>query len=177
MLLPVRLLVEYAAPWPAPRLAKAVQLETELVITFVLSGNDFKNLHLAGVFTASQRLVGVEDGVTALDKVGVAGLEGHGVEDDLEGQVLSVGRNAVGVELGLGAVILAVLVDEVPHDLVEDGSPDFADVVHLVVGVEGSVLVRVDIQVRRVQVVSDTGIVVVHPRAQAVVGLTGVAGL
>lgn len=92
-------------------------------------------LHLAGVLTAGQCLISVDNGVTSLDEVGVAGLagghatlavihfcgkcdlghlQGHGINNELESQVLSVSGYAVAVELGLGAVVLAVLVDEVP---------------------------------------------------------------
>lgn len=47
----------------------------------------------------------------------------------------------------------------------------------LVVSVESGVLVRVGVEVGRVQVVSDTGGVVVDPSTEAVVRLSGVARL
>ena len=89
---------------------------------------------LASVGTASEGAVGVEDGVTGLDEVGVARLavwvlvsclmvklgvcgylQGHSVDDELHGEVLSVGGDAVPDGRASG-VVLAELVDQVPHD-------------------------------------------------------------
>jgi len=90
---------------------------------------------LASVGTAGKGTVSVEDGVTGLDEVGVAGLavwtsviysvgklgvccgylQGHAVDDELHGEVLSVGGHAV-PDGRTGGVVLAELVDQIPQD-------------------------------------------------------------
>lgn len=70
-----------------------------------------------------------------------------------------------------------MLVDKVPHDLVQHRGPDFADVVNLVVRVRGHVHVRVHAGLRRVQVVSDAGRVVVDPGTETVIGVASVGVL
>jgi hypothetical protein len=89
---------------------------------------------LASVGTAGEGTVSIEDGVTGLDEVGVARLavwvlvsclmvklgvcgylQGHSVDDELHGEVLSVGGDAVPDGRASG-VVLAELVDQVPQD-------------------------------------------------------------
>lgn len=132
---------------------------------------------LAQVVTTSQRAVGVEDGVTGRDESGRAGLEGETIEDELEGEELAVGGHALGVKGRKVGVILAVLVDEVPEDLVQDGGPGGAGGVDLVLGVDGLVGERVGGQAGGVGVLADALGVVVGPGAHGVVGGAGVAGL
>lgn len=131
---------------------------------------------LALVGALGEGLVGVEDGVAGLDVVGVAGLEGHTVHDELERQVLAVDGHAV-LQHRHVAVVLAVLVDEVPQDLVQHRRPRLADVVHLVLRVERLVRVGVDRQGRRVQHGADALGLRRRPRAHRVVRLARVAGL
>lgn len=104
-------------------------------------------------------------------------LQGHGVNDELHGQELAVSGDTVGVEVGAGIVVLAVLVDQVPQDLVQHGGPGLADVVDLVLGVEGGVSVGVGGQAGREQDRADTGRVVVDPGTHGVVGVAGVGRL
>lgn len=68
-----------------------------------------------------------------------------------------------------------MLVDEVPHDLVQHSGPDLTDVVNLVVRVGGGVHVGVHGELGRVQVVADAGRVVVDPGAEAVIRVAGVS--
>lgn len=103
--------------------------------------------------------------------------QSHGVNDELHDQELSVGGDTVGVKVGAGAVVLAVLVNQVPHDLVEHGGPGLANVVDLVLGVEGGVGVGVGGQAGREEDGADAGRVVVHPGAHGVVGVARVLGL
>jgi hypothetical protein len=89
---------------------------------------------LAGVGATSESTVSIDDGVTGLDEVGVAGLavwelvfcsitdlgvcgylQGHAVDDELHGEVLSIGGDAV-ANGRASSVVLAELVDQVPHD-------------------------------------------------------------
>ena len=89
---------------------------------------------LAGVRATSESTVSVEDGVTGLDEVGVAGLavwtsviysvakfgvcgylQSHAIDDELHGEVLSVGRDTV-PDGRTSSVVLAELVDQVPQD-------------------------------------------------------------
>lgn len=89
---------------------------------------------LAGVGTTSESTVSIDDGVTGLNEVGVAGLavwesvsrcivklgfggylQGHAIDDELHGEVLSVGGHAV-ADGRASSVVLAELVDQVPHD-------------------------------------------------------------
>jgi len=89
---------------------------------------------LASVGTAGEGTVSIEDGVTGLDEVGVArlaawvlvfcsmvrlgvcgNLQGHAIDDELHGEVLSVGGDAV-PDGRAGSVVLAELVDQVPQD-------------------------------------------------------------
>lgn len=132
---------------------------------------------LAQVLATSQGAVGIEDGVTGRDKGGRAGLEGEAVEDELEGEELAVGGHALAVKGREVGVVLAVLVDEVPEDLVEDGGPGGAGGVDLVLGVDRLVRERVGGQASRVGVLADALGVVVGPGAHGVVGGAGVAGL
>ena len=111
---------------------------------------------LTQVVTTSESRVGVQDGVTGLDEVGVAGLavspvstdtgfqdcswgdnefylQSHAVDDQLQREELSVGGHTVRVESRLLRRAEAVLVNQVPHDLVQHRRPDLADIVNLVV--------------------------------------------
>ena len=132
---------------------------------------------LARVGTASEEVVGVDDSITSLDEVGVARLERHTVHDKFHGEILAIGRHAVVIEGRHVRVVLAVLVDQVPQDFVQHGSPDVADGVDAAVQLDALVGLGVDGHRGRVQVVADTGGVAVDPRTHAVVLLAGVAGL
>lgn len=107
------------------------------------------------VVAAGQSLVGIDDGVTGLEEVRAAGLQGKAIKDELERQPAAVSGHTLGVELGeLGAGV-AVLADEVPKGFVQDSSPDRADGVDLTVAVDGAVLVGVDGEVSSVRVCTD----------------------
>jgi hypothetical protein len=132
---------------------------------------------LARVGATSQRPVSIDNRITCLDEVGVARLQRHSVHDQLHGQVLAVGGHTVVVEVGNIAVVLAVLVDQVPEDLVQHGGPDVSDGVDAAVQLDALVGLGVGSHGGRVQVVADTGGVAVDPRAHAVVLLARVGGL
>ena len=100
----------------------------------------------------------------------------HAVHDNLHCKILAVVWNAV-LEDGDWAIILAVLVNEVPEDFVEHGAPDGTDGVDLVEFVVGGVNERVDVHVGGVWVHADTLGAVVHPSSLNVVGLAGIIGL
>ena len=86
-------------------------------------------------------------------------LQSHGIKDDLQGEVLAIGGDTV-LEDWAGIVVLAVLVDQVPEDVVEDGSPDGADSMDLVLLVGINILEGVGGQVGGVWVLANAGAVV-----------------
>jgi hypothetical protein len=151
---------------------------------------------LAGVRTAGQGQVSVDDGIAGRDHGWVArlpvesdqlfgtrlnlldnpllghgrsSLQGHAVDDKLHGEVSPVGGHTLAVECRLGGRVEAVLVDQVPQDLVEDSGPDGADAVDLGLSVDACVGVRVGGHVCAEEVCPDAGGVVVDPRAHGVV--------
>jgi len=121
--------------------------------------------------------------------------QSHSIDDKLHGQVLAVGRHTSGAEGWASSVVLAVLVDQVPHHLVEHIGPGLADAVYLVQGVERGVGERVGGQAGAVEVGANAGglrhvslithslaassetHVIDEPRAHRIVGGTSVAFL
>lgn len=96
-------------------------------------------------------------------------LQGHAVDDELHGEIPSIGGHTGAVESGLGSRVKAMLVDQVPEDLVEDSGPDGADAVYLGLSVDTRVGVRVGRHVGAEEVSPDAGGVVVDPSAHGVV--------
>lgn len=129
------------------------------------------------VGTARERLVGIHNRVPSADKRRVAGLQRHTVEHQLHGQVPSVGRDAVAVELGRGGGVAAVLVNQRPQDLVQNRGPHGADGVDGVERVDGRVDERVGRVAGRVGVRADTRRPARRPLAHGVVSSTRVVGL
>jgi hypothetical protein len=103
-------------------------------------------------------------------------LQSHAVNDKLHGEVLSIRRHAVG-ELGNIGIVLAVLVNEVPEDLVQDCSPDSSDSVDSAHAVGGLVGVGVGGHAGAVGVSSDAGGLVGGPVTHDLVGRSGVLRL
>lgn len=103
-------------------------------------------------------------------------IHGHAVHDDLHSKILAVAWNAV-LENGDWAVILAVLINQVPEEFVEHSRPDGTDGMDLVQLVVGGVYERVDAHISGVWVHSNTLGAVVYPSSLNVVGLAGVLGL
>lgn len=178
-----------------------IELSTDTETTL---SESLPDLTLVG--TLGEVHVGIEDGITSLDEVGVAGLtkikplvtlkhdmerttgeleetgailkhlHSHAVHDNLHCKIFAVIWNAV-LEDWDWAIILAVLVNEVPEDFVEHGAPDGADGVDLVEFVVRGVNERVDVHVGGVWVHADTLGTVVHPSSLNIVGLAGIIGL
>ncbi|KAI6774521.1 hypothetical protein HG531_001370 [Fusarium graminearum] len=130
------------------------------------------------VLTAGQSGVGIDDSITSLDHVGVARLtvKCHSVHDELHGKVLSISRDLT-VELGHVIVVLAVLFNQVPHDLVEDCGPDRADSMHCRETVGALVGVRVGGHACAVGVGTDTSSLARDPVTHGLVGGASVLGL
>jgi hypothetical protein len=123
-------------------------------------------------------------------------LQCHAFDDELHREVLSVGCNAA-LESRASSVILAELVDQVPHDcvvvlvhllhrivqvlgkrtLVEHGGPDSSDAVNNTNAVNISVSVGIGGKAGRVGVCANAGRGVVDPGAHWVVLGASVAGL
>lgn len=103
-------------------------------------------------------------------------IHGHAIHDKFHGKILAVIWNAV-LEDWDWAVILAVLVNEVPEDFVEHGAPDGTDGVDFVEPVVGGVDERIDAHVGRVWVHANTPRAVVYPFSLNVVGPASVIGL
>jgi hypothetical protein len=132
---------------------------------------------LALVFTASQRLVRIDNRVSRRHEVGVAWLQRHSVHDDLHRKVLAVGGHAVLVECWFIGIVLAVFVDQVPEHFVEHAGPDVSNRVHAGQWVHVLVRLRVDCEISGVEVVPDTGGFAIYPCAHRVVRLASVVGL
>lgn len=103
-------------------------------------------------------------------------LQSHSIHHKLHGEELAVSSHAVS-ESRLGSVVLAELVDKVPHDLVQHGSPDGSDSVDGGHAVGVSVDVWVNRGASRVRVGADSSGVVVDPSAHGVALGTSVGGL
>lgn len=145
--------------------------------TFTESSLRESTPNLTDVLTAGERLVRIDNRIAGRDEGGVARLQRHTVHDNLHGEVLAITRDAFAVKLRKPVVILAVLVDEVPEDLVEHRRPDVADGVDFLVEISVGVDLWVLVEVGRVEVVSDAKGAAANPVAHGVVGLAGVAGL
>lgn len=78
------------------------------------------------VLTTSKSSISINDSITSLNHVGVARLQSHSIHDKLHGKELSISGN-LAVELGENIIVLAMLINQVPHDLVEGRRPDRAD--------------------------------------------------
>lgn len=101
----------------------------------------------------------------------------HAVDNQLHRQVLAISGSTVRTKSRLRPIVLAVPVDQVPHDLVQHGRPDGSDGVHAPEVVDIGVLVGVCGQRGGVWVCADTLGVVGDPRAHGVVLGAGVTGL
>lgn len=104
-------------------------------------------------------------------------LQRHAVDDELHGEVSPISGHTVAVESRLVGRVAAVLVDQVPQDLVEHGSPDGADAVDLGLAVDAGVGVGVHLQVGTEEVCPNSSGVVVDPRTHGVIGFPRVIRL
>lgn len=104
-------------------------------------------------------------------------LQRHSVNDQLHGEVPSISWHTIGIKGGLSSIGNAILVNQVPQHLVEDSSPDCANGMDLAQLVDRSIGVRVRRQASRVQVRTDTCLVVIHPSTHRIVGVTCVRRL
>lgn len=116
------------------------------------------------VDSTRERSIRINDSVTRLDKVGVtrltvktismflkitvpdANLQSHSVDNELHSQVLAIRRRALGVQCRSRSIILAVRVDQVPHDLVQHSCPGRSDGMDCVLRVHARVGERVGCQ-------------------------------
>lgn len=130
----------------------------------------------AAVLATCKGFVGIEDGVAGSDECWAAGLEFHAVDDELHSQETTIGGNTVD-ECWLAGICDAVLVDEVPHHLVEHRGPDGANEVDEGRVVGGGVDHGISGHASGVEVRPDAGGTGAHPVAHRVAGLSGVGCL
>jgi hypothetical protein len=104
-------------------------------------------------------------------------LQRHTINHQLHSEILSIRGHAGSAEGGFSRVVLAVPVDEVPHDFVQHGSPHGANAMHGVQLVHVGVGVRVGRQAGAVRITADALGAVVDPRAHGVVLCARVGGL
>lgn len=131
---------------------------------------------LASVAATSKGLVCVEDGITSLGHSWGAGLQSHAVHDELHGKEASVGGDAV-VKLRHAFALVAMLIDEVPEDFIEDRAPDITNSVDARLLVCLCIRVRVDGHVGSVGVLSDSVGSVADPVTKPVDSGAVLAGL
>lgn len=94
----------------------------------------------------------------------------HSVDNELHCQIAAVSWNTSVVESWDAGIGDSVLIDQVPHDLVEDGGPGRADGVDCALAVDTSVGQWVGGQAGAVEVASDTSGVVGDPVTHWLVG-------
>jgi hypothetical protein len=103
-------------------------------------------------------------------------LQSHAINDELHGKVLAIGWHTI-VQRRLRGIVLSVLVNQVPHHLVQHSRPHGADGVYSVQRVNARIGERVSGERGGVWICANAGGAVVDPRTHCVVFRTGVAGL
>jgi hypothetical protein len=94
-------------------------------------------------------------------------LQGHGIDNELHCQVLAIGRDAV-LEGRAGSIVLAELVDQVPHDFVQHVGPNSANSVDRSHSVGAGVCLGVGGRASRVRIRANASRRVVDPGTHGV---------
>lgn len=77
------------------------------------------------ILSASQGTVRIEDTISSVEESRVTRLEFHSVEYQLHGEVATGGGDARARAEGWGELsLVTVLILKIPHDFVQDASPD-----------------------------------------------------
>ena len=121
------------------------------------------------VLPTGQRFVRIQNRISRRDKVRVARLQRHTVEDKLHNQMLAIRRHAILIKLGELSAPLAVLVDQIPHDLIQHGRPDSADSMHPRDFVDVRVHMGIRVHIRRVHIRPNTLRVVEDPITHGII--------